>query len=409
LLFLWFFILYTEIPLVIAPGKFIPSVGFIFLIPLFWPILKKSFFTRHLLFVLLGMLIALTTVAFQLNFSLVGSSVIKLLQYGYSLLLCMFTYVMLTSIEFSEVKKALQFFLVFIVLGTVLERIGIIAPLTNAFRTLYAGTSYGGEIDAEREVLIAGFVRPYVFTSEPSLVGLGFFVFAVAHSMLARTKTAVVAIMFLVFVMFQLLGSPTVVLTLLVLLSIYLYKYGFSVKVGLYFTGFVGAVSLITLLIPPVSATVKLLLDRVFMELLDDRSSIYARLFVPYVIMLPKVLSSYPLFGVGLGNYGYINVLFGYSYHYLEEDSIFFLGANGFATNIAYFGIVGTILMFFNFQLFHKLSGLKALGITILFFILIGQMSAAMATPRFWGYIGICLAGIKWMDEKKLNNILNAT
>jgi hypothetical protein len=391
-LFIWFFLIYSEIPFTIGAGKFIPSLGLVILLPIGWYAVYKNLTLNNLLFIIAGLAIAVFTLLVKFNVLLLQASVVKLAQLVYSLFICVVTFSFCKEAGSVILKKSCTAFLLFLSLGTLLERLGVISALTLKYRGLYANTDYGAEIDTGREVLVAGFVRPYMFTSEPSFVGLGFFVFSVGMVWLSDKKWIDWLCLIGVFIMLQLLGSPTVLFAVFVWAAIYSVKYQVPLKnISLIGAG-VGVVFFAAYQFGLLGAVSEIIVKRIAQEIVDESSSIYYRIVVPYAKTLPAVMQNYPLWGVGFGNYGYINLLFGYPLNYYEQDSVSILGANGFATLVCYYGILGTILLFLNIFYLQYSNQIKYAGITVLFVICLAQISGGISTPRFWGYIGLFIA-----------------
>jgi hypothetical protein len=408
-LFVWFFLLYTEIPLSLGGSKFIPSVGFFILMPFVLPTIFAHIKLHHLLFIVVTTLLAIITLAVKFDARLISSSIIKILQLIYSLCIFVTTYLLLVNLPFVVVKQAIGGFLLFIIIGTILERLDITASLSQAFRTLYSDTLYGAEIDSQREINVAGFVRPYVFTSEPSFVGLGFFVFSSAYFFLVRNIITDLLILFSIFLMLVLLGSPTVAFGLLLLLPSLLLKTNLSPKK---LTALIGTLIVVLGIFFSVGAAGNVfttIAERITEELFDEASSIYVRVIVPYGITLPQVFSEYPLWGVGFGNYGYINLLFGYPFDYLEQDSVFIQGANGFVTLIVYFGIIGTSFLFSLLVAFTRYNKIKYPVLCILYIVIMSQILGGISTPRYWGFIAVFFAAVTWFGRNKLqtNKVIN--
>jgi hypothetical protein len=306
-----------------------------------------------------------------------------------------FTYLILTTADKTVVKNVLIAFLFFFIISCSLERLGIIRDLTDFYRIVYGGTSGGGEINLEREFELAGFLRPYLFTAEPSLVGLGFFVFITCLCWLSKRLWIDSLLLLSVFIMIFLLGSPTLFLAFIMLPMIMLLKHKLSFKKSAFFVGFFLTVIALLYFIPQVRYVFAQLIERISTEIVSESSSMYARIFIPYLITVPKVLSVYPLFGVGVGNFGAINLLFGYNYNYFAEDSLFIHGANGFASSLVYWGILGLCLLYSLILYFHKSNKISFYLSTLVFLFLIGQMFGAVTTPRLWGYIGLYMAVLK--------------
>jgi len=392
LLFLWLFSIYSEIPLTLSSGKYIPSITLLMLLPLVWPYIKDQFLLKHLTYILLITGIALLSVVTHLAGNDVLSIIIRLLQFGYSIFFSVVTFLFVKCLPIKIVKDIIGFFCVLIVVGCFLERIGILSSVTHAYRAVYGGTNYGGEINAEREILIAGFSRPFFFTSEPSTVGLGFFGFASAFTFLNRKFHLDIIIFILTIAEIMLLGSPTVLLTIVMWVVIVTVKYKINpLKVALGVAVFCFAI--LTLLNTKFGdSLLGSLASRFSEEILMEGSSMYARIYVPYFVTFPKIISTYPFFGVGFGNNGMLNQIFGFNAAYEGTDLEFYRGANAFVGYVSYMGIVGTVMIIATFLWFHRTNKIPYFLVTILFWFLMCQMMGTYATPKIWCFFSLFMA-----------------
>lgn len=144
LLFLWCFSIYSDIPLALGTGKYIPSITLIILLPLIWHFVKKQFLFKHLLFIFLVTCIALFSVIFQLSSTDLLPVIIRVLQFSYSIFLSVITFLFVIGLPAKLVKQVAGIFCIMIVVGCALERVGLLSPVTKAYRIVYAGTNYGG-------------------------------------------------------------------------------------------------------------------------------------------------------------------------------------------------------------------------------------------------------------------------
>jgi hypothetical protein len=391
-LFVWLFIIYSELPLPVAPGISLPCMYLLFMIPFVWPVLMKSVRMSHIYLVVGLLLIGALSIITKWDLTLLGNSVFKWLQFAFSAIVCVVSAAVFMHAGKDVAGRLLGFFLIFIVVGCLFERLGLIRPLTEAFRVVYSETKGGGEIDADRELELAGFARPYFFTAEPSLVGLGYFSIACCFSFLNRRLLYDILLLIGVVLMLSLLGSPTVLLTIFPVGIFMLVKYRISGRKILAILLLIIIPTVILLRFPPVFEAAERVITRVATETMVENSSMYGRVYVPYFITLPKVLPVYPLFGVGLGNFGYVNLLFGYNADYYELDSLFIHGSNGFVTMIVYLGIAGTLLVYLLIRWFHKSLSIPYWWMTVFFMVVSGQITGSVSTPRFWAFTGIAIA-----------------
>lgn len=407
-LFVWVFNIYSEIPFILPGNKSLPAFLLLFFLPFIWPLIKSQVRAKHLLFPIGLTVIALYSVLAKGNLVFLTGSAFKLMQYFYSLCLCMCTYLLVTNVEAVRLRRFLFWFSIAIVVGCYFERIGVLSGITNAYRAIYRGTNYGGEIDIDREVFISGFVRPYFFTSEPSLVGLGFFGTSTAWAMLNTKPKLDVGMILCGFVLLFILGSPAVFLSPLLIVMIAIVKYKLRVlKIG------VAMVALISVVIAGyqleiLNTWLEPFLFRFSAELMQEGTSMYARIYVPYLITLPKILQTYTWWGVGYGNHGLINEIFGYSYQLDEDEILFIRGSNAFVNFFTYMGLLGSILTFRMIYWFGKKHQIKGMFLVFCFLFFAGQIIGTFATPRFWCFVMLFCGCVFWVSQSSLAAVTDA-
>ncbi len=411
MLFLWCFSIYSEIPLSISSTKSIPSITLVLLLPLIFHKTKEYFTLRHLVFFLSVVGIAILSLMPQAgNFDL-SSVIVRLLQFAYSVLMGVVTLVYIQSLSLVTVRKVMGFFCAFIFIGCLLERLGIISAITTAYHGVYANTGYGGEVDLSRDLTLSGFARPFFFTSEPSLVGLGFFCFSSAYTMLNDSKVTQVIFLISHFIMVALLGSPTILLSVVMWIIINVIRYKINpLKILLWGAGVYFLISLFANSDEGKKA-IDGLLSRFTEEIFTEGSSMYARIYVPYNNTLPAIMQHYPFLGVGFGNHELQKNIFGYKGFMEEYELQFVFGANSFVSFIANFGLCGVGLLLFSIYRLQKSLRIHSAFLIISFWFLQAQIIGTFVTPRTWCnltiFIGVCYLNKNYFYKSKSNALLN--
>jgi len=263
LVFSWLFIIYSELPLAFGEGVSLPCFYLIFFLPILWPIIQGSLKKNHLYFLISLLGVASFSIISKGDIELVLGSVFKLLQFSFSLTICLLSFALFIGIGREQSFSILGIFIIFIVVGCLLERMGLIRPITEAFRVVYSQTKGGGEISSDREIELAGFARPYFFTAEPSLVGLGFFSIASCISFINRQLIVDIFLLLAVPIVLVLLGSPTVILTLIPMSIFMFVKYKISVLKLAYIFGAIALLLGLLWQLPIMKDTIVRVFDRI--------------------------------------------------------------------------------------------------------------------------------------------------
>jgi hypothetical protein len=189
-----------------------------------WPFIRNDIKLKHLYFVLGVGGVALVSCLFHFSASEPSALVFRLLQFFYSVVAGVLIAIFLVKMPVEVFRKVCFFFVLFIVIGCLLERLGIIGPIVNAFHNLYANTDYFGEVDEYRDLKVTGFVRPLFFTSEPSMVGFGYFAFASGFVILSNSVRLNIVVFIASMLLLVIVGSPTIILSVLFLFILVIKK-----------------------------------------------------------------------------------------------------------------------------------------------------------------------------------------
>lgn len=311
-------------------------------------------------------------------------------------------HIIFCTMQFPEVvRKTLFVWMVFIVVGIILEStFPAIRGLSDSFRqTIFEGRFvYASDV---RDLRLYGFVRPKLFTQEPSHVAKAFVIIAVGWYLLASRKRTIYLLAFTaVAVLF--LGSP------FVLLALPLAWFLDRMASGRPITGMVA-------LALPVLGILSIVLAQVFSTRLASilgggDSSFIIRFQAPYEVAL-RSIEQYPIFGVGIGAKEALsdqiaNVylpFFDSSWLYENYSSV--LG-NAFANSFIYFGLAGAALFYYLVTKWASGFAVKSL-VTMPVILLLFQLDGAIESVRMWGYIALVL-GSYALAKKSRDNPKNA-
>jgi hypothetical protein len=387
LLILWLVLVYMELPLAVNATQSIPSFPLLVLLPVVVPIVGQSPALRtSIIFSLVLLLPAVISALFSLGDLGLGAMAVRLSQYAYSLLMACVTLNLVLGVKPGVVRKTLMLICLTMIAGIILERIGLLRPLTAAFRTLYEGTAFGGEIDALREESLVGFVRPIFFTSEPSLVGMGFFAFGSGFLVVNDRPVLDMMAPIGILMVFVCLGSPAILLALVFWAIVMSVRYKVSWAVWGISLGALGLVGWLVIQSGVAAALWESLVIRFQEEIFQEGTSLYSRIYLPFTQTLPLALQQHPLFGVGYGNHAGVSALFGFRGELDPFENQFIIGSNATANFVTYMGLVGLTLNVAALAWVARQLKAKPVALLLAFWLVLGQTIGTFSPPRFWCY-----------------------
>ena len=296
-------------------------------------------------------------------------------------------HVILCSMQFPRaVKKTLFSWLVFIVVGVTLEKFfPPFRELSDTFRRIIFEGRWIYD-DPGRDMRDYGFIRPKLFTQEPSHVAKSFVIFGTGWYVLSSFRSRFTLLLVCTAIVTLCLGSP------IVLLVIPLAWFVNRVAAG-------RAVSSIVVAGVPLLGLAAVLLSRLFSARFTGirngtDASFFARYQGPYEVAI-RTLGEHPIFGVGIGAkealwkeiYAVYSSIFERSWlyrHYVEILS------NAFANSFSFFGIAGALIFYFLIAKWMMDFGVPAkvsLPVVILFL----QLDGSLEGLRMWGSIAVIL------------------
>ncbi|MBB5284241.1 hypothetical protein HNQ92_002384 [Rhabdobacter roseus] len=396
LIFIIFFSIYSDVPLILPNGKWIPSFTTLLILPLIFIFIKNTFeLDDIILFISFALLISFSLIINKIYLYGPISSLFKAIQFLVAILMgiCVKKYIEL--IPKPKLKKILWISLFSILIGCTLERIGIIRPLTLAYKYfVYSGTRYGNNSNYDfRDLNISGFIRPILFTSEPSLVAVGFYVFSTSLSLLEDNKRTLLYILFACLIFITLSGSPIGFFSLVSWLGIWVRNTKGKILHLSLILFFLPILLLILFQIPFFYDIYAKIINRIFNEIASEGTSVYARIYFPYFILIPFIFKNYPLFGIGFGGREkFISLIYGQGVTSNDVNLDFTEGANAFARIFAYLGIIGAMLFLYILHRYIKSNSKSDVVLFFFLWFLLSQTLGTFETPRYWCFTFIILA-----------------
>lgn len=389
----WFFSValfvaaYTEIGLTIG-GVFIPSFFSILIVFCVLFVVKNYVRPRDVLYFFCAVLFFFISAVLAPNYDDFGSRLTGVVQFSVAI----FTFFVSFRffLAFGKDKSVFVFFWLirFLVVLTFLEYVGLLTDFSDSFRSLvYTGSNYT-IYDADlRDISLGNSIRPKVFTSEPSLVAIGFFVLMVSLLSNVTSKVAIAELFLLAIFQYYILNSPIVLLGILVSVFV-LCNRAF---------GFVSVIAVAAVLFSALFLFSDFLGDRLSRLSLDyvannhvsydveNEKSERLRLYYPYRALV-DVFEVNPYTGLGVSGKRSLE-----KYSTVTPIYQIAFGNNAFATIFIYFGIVGGL--FFIYFLWRYVS--LYVKTPILFFLVVFsymQTLGGFETVRMWMYISFIVA-----------------
>ena len=300
-------------------------------------------------------------------------------------------HIILCAMNYPEkVRKILFIWLMFIVVGIILETVfSPLRDLSNEFRNVVFEGRFIYAGDA-RDLQDYGFVRPKLFTQEPSHVAKAFIVFGAGWYVLSSSRRRLGVLLICTVLVTVFLGSPFGLLVLPVawLLS----RMASKAHLFKLFAAGIPVVGLIAI------ALTQLFSARFEKILSGTDASFFSRFQGPYEVALGS-LEQYPIFGVGIGAKEALQetVLTAYGLYFGSRSNQTWLSqnyltilSNGFANSISFFGLAGAAVFFILLAQWMKGFGITAavsLPVILLFF----QLDGAFEGLRMWGSLAVIL------------------
>lgn len=381
---------YLEVPFYITSTLFVPAFfTLLFLVPVLMVVYHRRIYKYEALFAGQVFLVLLLTALLSPGFEYLDQKLLGLLQTMASIVSGILLLKLIRDLPARLTARILLALSLMLLVGASLEVVGLLRGVSDAFReTVYGGEgSYFVYNADERDAGITGFTRPKFFTSEPSLLAIGFFVFVNSWLVLSHNRKNLVMVCIGTLLMIVMTGSLVLALSLFVTLSMLLYQEKSVVAVGTTAL-LVGSASLLLMFATP--DLISSLLERVA-NIFESGSVLYpgseqVRLIFPFITMIDVLLAS-PIFGVGISGKEVIE-----RYSSLPLDPELALGTNVLAMLFIYLGVVGVFLFVGVFHIYWRKLRIRQVALLAILILALSQMMGGFETPRFWGYTFLFIA-----------------
>ena len=379
-------------------GKVLPAYPYIVFIPFIFILNKKNICNNDLRFVVQIFILLIFSAIISVGYQHWQNKISGILQTTVSVTASVLLFRLIVSVNSRTIEKLIFICLIIIIVGVVLEYIGLLKPLSDSFREFsYNVGGYGLYENDSRDLAMLGHVRPKFLTSEPSILAIGFMVFLNSLLLLRPIFNRFMVLIIVGIVLIFIIGSPIMLLS--VMLTIVLYIALQKNKNEYIASLVIIAVSIVVLIsfLPNNILINRFDSDSFGVDVAGNRSE-NIRLFLPFVAAY-KINEKYPLFGVGIsGKQTAIDII---NIPFLEPN---FLVSNNIATLFIYFGVFGSGIFVYFIIRYLKKSGLRRIVLLFFFWICLAISMGGFESPRFWGYMFL-VAGIFFHADKNMSVI----
>jgi hypothetical protein len=385
--------IYVDVPLYVSQSFFIPSV---FVLLVLMPILAAMYHRRiykyEAAFVGGAAVVLALSALLSPGIGSVDQKLLGLMQTVVSICSGILLLKLLNDLRGRRVEQVLLMLSVALVVGALLEVVGVLNTASDSFRELaFRQSGFVGFYDAdERDIGITGFPRPKLFTAEPSFLAVGFLAFANSWLVLAYSRKNLILACLGTLLMFVLVGSPVIVLSLATSLTVALLNEprlsSLAVTAALLCIGGLGLASVQ----PEVFAS---FFERV-VESYENVGTLKPtsenrRIIFPFLTVVDVILNS-PFFGVGISGKEVIE-----RYSTLPLDPDIALGNNVLAMFLMYLGLLGALLFGKITLDYWRRAGIGRIVLLLALILALSQTIGGFESPKFWGYVFLFTGVVK--------------
>jgi hypothetical protein len=382
---------YVEPPMDIGGGRILPAFTTIVILPIALLLLSPVIFRRDV--VMLSSVAALLLLSALLSpgREWIGHKLLGLAQTLTAMSAGLALFKLAELLPLILLRRVLLAAWFAVLIGAGLEVSGVLRPAVAAFgQAVYHVGGYQFYSNDVRDLSLLGFPRPKVFTSEPSLVAIAFYLFVTGWLALKPTPHRLTIAFTATGVMLAFVGSPVLLITLAVL-SIVFMALGIR-RASAALPGLALLVALVLALPFVLPDVIALLRDRVQLAVDNARSytisSENLRIIFPAIATV-DVLSASPILGVGIDGKAVID-------QFSSLPIADFAGGTQFGNNFAFFlsylGLGGAAAFTWIMARWLRASGVlyRLLAATVI--VGLSQTMGGFETPRFWAWVFLVFA-----------------
>ncbi len=389
---------YNAVPLVSGGRLLVPSFPTFLLLPavvwFVWPWLSKQdeTFVPKLAFLFV------LSIALSPGYEHVQEKFLGMSQVCVAAFMAVLIVRLMQSMQPTNLESALLFLWVLIVLGSALEVLGPLRGLSDEFRER-AFVLYDNLYDSDlRDVSLVGWVRPKLFTSEPSHVTKGFIGFVNAWLLVRFTWRKMLITLVATGVMLVIMGSPMIVASAVITVVVALASEASALARFAVLVVFLLSVAAGLMLVP--EEALSALTERL-REIWQgsggyEISSSNQRIVFPYLTLIDTWLN-WPLFGVGISGKEVVAELTKLP----VVPPVLALGNNVMAEVGIYLGVFGSFFFLYLVSRQVRHWGIRRLGLMCLIVVCFSQLMGGLESVRYWGYLGLFWGAMVVADTRR--------
>lgn len=391
LLVLLAFAVYLDVPLMSGGRMLVPSFTTVALVPILFLTVRRNITSIDQFFVSKVIFVLLVSMALSPGYKYLIEKGFSLAQFCVALAVLVMTVRLMKQLRPEVLERTLLIIWVSLIVGSVLEITGVLRDASDAFRAwAFTGVRKIYISDA-RDIGYVGWVRPKLFSTEPSYLSQ-IFIATVNSWLLVRTTVvkAVVAVL-ATGIMFVIMGSPTIAVSAFITLAIVIWNHRASVRarVAMVSVALLVSATFIAMYGETALSTTERRLGQIgdvgASGQLEVRSE-NIRAIMPW-LTLARTWSRWPVFGVGFGGKDVAFEESGMSkarYSYRQS-----MGSNVVAEIGTCLGIVGGAWFVWLLLRQAAYMGARRLGLLVVLVILFSLLTGGLETIRYWGHIAL--------------------
>lgn len=390
---------YLHLPLMSGDRLIVPSYPTVALIPLLFLLVYRDITFTDGLFIGKVTLVLLLSIGLSPGYRYVDEKFLSLVQCVMAVGLTILMVHLMHQARNVALERTLLALWSVIVVGVVLEVMGLIRGVSDAFREWAYASQYTIYDHDLRDVGLVGWTRPKLFSVEPSHV-TKFFVASVNAWLLVRVTWIKAAVAIAATLgMLVLMGSPMLVVSAAMTLLIVMWDSdtGIGARVAMIFAALLLALTFGAFY---ASGTISTVGERLASigdpgQTVSARpSSEQKRVVVPYVTLVDTWLRS-PLFGVGIGGK---EVVAEKTTLQLANPTVA-LGNNAFAEIGVYLGLAGSVWFIALLGAQFRRSGVRRIGLLAILIALFSQLMGGVVGFQYWGFIALIWGAMAVADH----------
>lgn len=401
ILVLFILAFYIDVPLMSGGRMLVPSFAAFTLVPILFLAVRKEITSTDQLFMCKVIFVLLLSIVLSPGYKYLVQKGFSLAQFCVALAALVITVRLMKQLRPEVLERTLLIVWVSLIVGSVLEILGVLRGASDAFRVWAFSDAREVYASNLRDIGYVGWIRPKLFSTEPSYLAQIFIV--TVNSWLLVRATAVKAVVAIVAtgIMFVIMGSPTIVVSAVITMVIVVWNNRASVRarVVMLFASLLVGISFVAMYGGSAFSTMESRLGQIgnlgSSGQLEMRSE-NIRAVMPW-ITLARTWSRWPVFGVGFGGKDVAFDESGMSkarYSYRQS-----MGSNVAAEVGTCLGVIGSIWFVWLLVRQSIHTGTSRPGLLMVLIFLFSMLTGGLETIRYWGHIALFWGALAVADS----------